>query len=64
MWRKMIIRRTSQSRIPFRTNSRIANSLSRVKVAIINYSFNASERSIYEDWEVQYIEKLIIIEQN
>ena len=43
IWKQLIIRRTSQSRISFRTDIKIVDSLSRVKTVIISCFFNNKE---------------------
>ena len=60
MWKKLVIRRTPQSRIPFGTGRKIADSLPRVKAAIINCSFNEEERGWYIESEKKLTGQLLV----
>lgn len=60
IWKKMVVRRTPQSRIPFGSGVRIADSLPRVKASILHCKFNDQERGKYQNLEDDLTGKLII----
>ena len=59
IWKQLVIRRTPQSRIPFRTGDKIAGSLPRVKGAIVSCAFNEKEQKWYDKKENAYTGKLL-----
>ena len=59
IWKKLVIRRTPQSQIPFRNGDKIADSLPRVKAAVISCTFTDQERKWYIEKENTLTGKLL-----
>ncbi len=60
LWKQTVIRRTPQSRIPFNTGRKIADSLPRVKAAILSCSYTVDERRRYNEIEDKPLGKLLV----